>query len=160
MKTNFDIADDLHKLRIPLVGVYNKDKFPQVSRRSGAYVINLQDDYDSSGNNLPGTHWTAMYIEGKKAAYFDSFSFPPPRQIQDFLRPFRPYVVNDKHIQNVMSGVCGSYVVFFLYFMSRYRTLPFDQRYRTFVDLFSDDPLKNRSILEKHLNKLKINLYE
>jgi hypothetical protein len=160
MKTNFQLADDLQKLNVPLVGVFNKDRFPKVPRRNGGYVINMQDDVDSQGNDLSGTHWVALYTEGSKAAYFDSFAFPPPRQVQDYLHSYQPYVINDKQIQSVKSGVCGSYVIFFLWFMSRNRQLPFNQRYRFFIDLFSDDPSKNRILLKKHLDKLKINIYD
>jgi hypothetical protein len=160
MKTNYDLEDDLHKLRVPLVGIYTKDKFPKVPRRNGAYVINLQDDYDSNGVNLMGTHWTCMYVEGKKAGYFDAFGFPPPRQVQDFLKPFRPYLINDKEIQNKTSGVCGSYCVFFCWWMNKHKELPFNERMKIFVDLFSDDVKKNRGILQKRLTPLKIDLYE
>lgn len=160
MKTNIDLGEDLHKIGVPLVGISSKDHFPSVPRRNGGYVINLDDDRDSRGNVKSGTHWVGLYVENKRAAYFDSFSFPPPRQVHEFLKPFRPYIINDLLIQNVLSGVCGSYVVFFLWWMNRHRELPFDQRYRAFVGLFSDDPKKNRSILEKHLDKLKIRLYE
>lgn len=159
MKTNFDLEEELHKLKVPLVGIYTKDKFPKVPRRNGAYIINLDDDYDSQGNNKSGTHWTGLYIEGKKAGYFDSFSFPPPRQVQDFLKPFRPYLVNDKHIQSETSGVCGTYVIFFLWWMNRHKELPFNDRMKIFVDLFSDNPSKNRNILHKHVKPLKIDLY-
>lgn len=159
MKTNYDIADELYKLHVPLVGIYTKDKFPHVPRKNGAYVINLEDDVDSNGKELNGTHWVALYIENKNAGYFDPFSFPPPRQVQDFLKPFRPYLVNDKHIQSEQSSICGTYVVFFLWWMNKHRELPFNDRMKIFVDLFSDNPKKNRKILEKHVKPLKIDLY-
>lgn len=159
MKTNFDLADELHKLHVPLVGIFTKDKFPKVPRRNGGYIINLQDDYDSNGYNLGGTHWTAMFIENNNAGYFDPFGFVPPRQVQDFLKPFRPYLVNDKHIQNEATSVCGTYCIFFLWWMNKHKELPFNDRMKIFVDLFSDNVVKNRGILEKHIKPLKIDLY-
>lgn len=160
MKTNIDISEDLHKLHVPLVGIYNKDKFPNVPRRNGAYVINLDDDTDSMGNDKSGTHWVGMFIEGKHAGYYDSFGFSPPRQVQDFLKPYRPYIINDKHIQNEASGVCGTYVIYFLWWMTNQTKLQFNQRFKAFVELFSDDTKKNRQILSDKIRPLKLDLYE
>lgn len=149
--TNWDLMRDASRLGIPLVGIYNKDKLP-LHLKNGFYIINLQDDYDSNGQDLSGTHWTCFYIEGNQAAYFDSFGFKPPVQVQNFLKPFIPYPYSNKVIQNVNSGVCGKYVVAFMKFMNENRQFKsLKRRLDTFVAMFSNDVLKNRGILFKYV---------
>ena len=72
--TNFQIIDICKRYNIPLNGVYNKDCLPlKRNRQPGSYVINLQDDEDSSGNNLGGSHWIIFYIEKDNCVYFDGY---------------------------------------------------------------------------------------
>jgi len=146
MMTNIELEEETRKYGIPLVGIFNKDTLPK-SPQNGGYIINLQDDYGSDGQDLSGTHWTAFYIEGKKVAYMDSFAFPPPIQVQNFLKPFIPYDYNDKQIQNVSSGHCGMYVISFLKFMTKNKQLPFNQRFQRFLSIYSNNVLKNKTIL-------------
>ena len=46
-------------------GVYSRNSLLKIN--DGAYVINL-DEYESIG-----THWIALYVNGDKVIYFDSF---------------------------------------------------------------------------------------
>ena len=46
--------------------VYSRDNLPN-KVKDGAYVINL-DEYSDIG-----THWVALYVNGKTATYFNSF---------------------------------------------------------------------------------------
>lgn len=152
MMTNWDLMRDASRLNVPLVGIYNKDTIPSNNLKNGFYIINLQDDFDSNGNDLGGTHWTAFQIEGNQAAYFDSFGFRPPVQVQNFLKPFAPYGYSRKLIQNVNSGVCGKYVLAFMKFMNSNRQIrSLKQRLMAFVNLFSPNVLKNRDILLKYV---------
>ena len=50
-------------------GVFPIDLLP--SRQKGSYVINL-DEHDQ-----PGSHWVAVYDDGDKVEYFDSFGVRP-----------------------------------------------------------------------------------
>lgn len=152
MMTNWDLQNEAARRRLPLVGIYNKDQLPP-NPQQGYYIINLQDDLDSMGNDLPGTHWTIVYIEGKHAVYFDSFGFAPPYQVQNFLKPFIPYPYNSQVIQSMRSTVCGKYVLYFMVFMSHNRTRihSLNRRFQAFLKLWSKDVSKNR---EKLLNYL------
>ena len=58
-------------------GVYPIDLLPK--RQQGVYVINL-DKHDE-----PGSHWVAVYDDGKIGEYFDSYGLPP--KYLEFLGP-------------------------------------------------------------------------
>lgn len=153
MITNYQLLEVANKIKIPLVGVYNKDTLPK-QYRDGGYIINLQDSTDEHGNDLPGTHWTAFYLEDKDAAYFDSFGFVPPQQVEDFLKSKYNVLVSHKQIQNVQSEICGYYCLYFIYWMFHYKKLKFADRFHKFVNKFSDDVKKNKTLLEKYIKPL------
>lgn len=151
--TNHQLLDHSIRLGLPLVGIFNKDKLPK-ERKEGFYVINLQDDYDEHGNDLDGTHWTVFLIERNKCAYFDSFGFNPPAQVQLFLKPFLPYPYAKKQIQNPRSEVCGYYVLYWMWFMTRHKNIPIEKRLDKFMDLWSDDHTQNKKLLERYIKPL------
>lgn len=154
MLTNVDLEEQACRLHIPLVGVFSKDQLPR-HRREGGYIVNLQDAADEHGNPLPGTHWTAFYIEKGQAVYFDPFGVWPPRAVQTFLQPFRPWHFSTKQVQNIRSTICGYYVLYFVWFMARNRSLKtVRQRFQAFLRLFSTDVEKNKTLLEKYLKPL------
>jgi len=151
--TNFDIIDICRKLHVPLVGVFSKDKLPY-HRKDGAYVVNMQDDLDINGSLNQGSHWVCFYIWKKQACYFDSFGIIAPRQIQEFLKPYRPYPYNIQQIQDIKTTSCGWYCIFFLYwFHHQNKISSFSKRLELFNQLFDKDVSKNKSILEKLLKK-------
>lgn len=154
--TNWDLENEAWRRRLPLVGIFNKDQLP-ATPRNGFYIINLQDDLDVYGNDLPGTHWTILYIEGKHAVYFDSFGFAPPYQVQNFLKPFIPYPYNTQVIQSMRSTVCGKYVLYFMIFMTRHRKriVQLRRRFNAFLDLWNQDVSKNRERLLEFLSSSK-----
>ena len=86
MITNFDIEEIAKGLKLPIIGVFSKDKLPQ--RRSvGSYYVNMEDHDKGSG-----THWVFMRIfDCGSAVYFDSFGISPPEPVRDFLKPFAPF---------------------------------------------------------------------
>lgn len=147
--TNFQLMEQARKQGLPLVGVFNKDALPSV-RQQGFYIINLSDTENSQGESLPGTHWTVMYIEGKKACYWDSFGFPPPLEAQHFLKPYIPYPYNRHQIQNEKGGYCGVYVLYFMKFMTlnRQKKPSLDTRMKIFSSLFYCE-------VERNLTRLK-----
>ena len=83
-------------------GVFPIDLLP--SRQTGSYVINL-DKHDQ-----PGSHWVAVYDDGEKVEYFDSFGIPPT--CRTFLGSTAVY--STAHIQPLMSNACGFYCVYFI----------------------------------------------
>lgn len=156
MRTNWDLENEAHKYRLPLVGVFTKDQIPKTIQ-NGFYIINLQDDYDSQGNDLMGSHWTVFLIEGKEAVYFDSFGFAPPIEVQNFLKPFLPYPYNTQVVQSMRSTVCGDYVMFFMryMYMNRKNIQSVKRRFENFLRLWDKDVLKNRDKLINYLSKIK-----
>lgn len=160
--TNYDLLGAGIKYDIPIVGIFSKNQLPHSSNiREGGYIINLQNDKDEFGNELGGTHWTGFYVEKNKkgkpdVVYYDSFGAGPPIDVQNFLRPLSPYEYNDEVIQNINSSVCGYYVLYFLWFMSRHKNIVnLDKRFKLFLKLFHKDPEKNLGFLKKYLKEIK-----
>ena len=153
--TNFDLEGHAKRLALPLHGVFSKDQLPPY-HRDGAYIVNLQDSVDEAGNPLGGTHWTGFYIEKGKAVYFDPFGVIAPLSVQHFLRPFKPWLYSEKHIQNIRSEICGYYVLYFIWFMTNHQSKIKDvnQRFKRFLGLFSNDPTKNKTLLQKYIKPL------
>lgn len=149
--TNHQLADICEKHNIPLVGVYSKNDLPQ-KPADGCYIVNLSDSHDANGQQLPGTHWVAFWVEKKKCCYFDSFGIPPPLAVQKLLKPLVRYPYSNITIQNLNSSVCGWYCVDFLAFMDRNRsTKSVDKRFTAYLDKYSYNPEHNRRLLEAHL---------
>lgn len=135
--------------QIPLNDVIPKDRLP-VKLFPGGYILNMSDSMTSTGEPLPGTHWTAFWIpmKGGAPSYFDSFGVSPPRALSNALKT---YSFSTKQIQNVESGICGYYALFFLWWMSKKGG---DKRaFRQFLNMFSSKPEKNREILQENLKK-------
>ena len=136
--TNIELMQEAQKYALPLIGIYNKDELPKVPQQ-GFYIVNLQDARDEYGNDLSGTHWTVIYIEGKKAIYMDTFGFPPPLEVQLLLKAYVPYLHNQQQIQNPKSGYCGVYVLYFMYYMTINRPIipHLNCRFNCFLRLWS-----------------------
>ncbi len=142
MNTNFDLIEKCKRLNITLIGVYCKDELPRV-KRNGCYIVNMQDDYDSeTGEDLPGSHWICFIIKINKAYYFDSFGFPPPEIIKQYLKPYKT-MYNLKEIQSLNSSTCGSYVLAFLIYLTK-----IEWNIESFVKMFDDNTRKNNEILD------------
>ena len=153
--TNIDLLKAAQKYNIPLRSVFSKDQPPDLSA-DGGYIVNLENSKSSSGARLPGSHWTAFWIERGNAVYFDSFGFPPSSNTQFILRKFVPYRYNKIQIQSVNSGICGYYALFFIWWMNHFReSIPnINTRFDKFIMLFNQkQPSKNRQILENLLEK-------
>ncbi len=150
MDTNFDLLRKAEQLRLPLRFIGNKDQLPPYLH-NGTYIINMQDDVDSKGGKLRGTHWVCVYIENKQGVYMDSFGLLPPANVQLWLYPIRPIIISSKQIQNIHSGHCGEYCLSFLRYMFFKRNVPLKKRLHTWLSLFSDDPTHNLKILNRTL---------
>lgn len=149
MLSNTDIEEICDSLKLPLVGVFSKNKLPQV-RHIGSYYINLQDEEDGNG-----THWTWFRIfENGKAVYFDSFGFQLPEDIKEFLKPFAPIPYNNRQIQDINSSYCGWFCLacdyYFTYEAKRKDT---EEDFDDFLNLFSINKIANDKIAMEILDK-------
>jgi len=162
MLSDTDIEVLCEKLELPLVGVFSKDKLPE--RQEGSYYINLQNDADGDG-----THWVfaKIYAEDSEenkvrptdkiysALYFDPFGISPPKEVEAFLKPFAPFPINTKQIQNINSTQCGWYCLICDYTLEHQRHFDTVKRdYKAFLDSWSDNPIDNLKILKHRFKKL------
>lgn len=152
MNTNTDLENIAVKHHILLNDVFMKDEPPQ-QIFYGGYIINLQDAELNKG----GTHWVAVYVppHEKKIAYFDSFGFPPPQSVINWIKStgLRNYKIafNTKQIQNINSGGCGIYCLFFIDFMGKKHKTDIEDDIHEFGELFDDDTTKNLTLLKKYV---------
>jgi hypothetical protein len=137
--TNTTLEEEAHRLGIPLHFCWHKDKLPRLTK-DGLYIINLADEGD------PGTHWTALWKEGKEYCYWDSFGFVPPLEVEEKLPK---YWYNATIIQDPGDGGCGSYCIEFGEFMNDNRGMPVKKRFQAFLNLWFDDFRKNDRILKR-----------
>ena len=69
--------------------------------------------------NLPGSHWIALYVCQKKGYVFDPLGNSPPLQLQHWLnKQGIQWICNLRQLQPTLSVLCGNYCIYFLYFMS------------------------------------------
>lgn len=148
MNTDTQLIEYAKRLHIPLRFIGNKDKLAGFPLQNGAYIVNLQDDVNSNGEDQSGTHWVAFWIEKGKAVYFNSFGIAPPAEIQLYLYRFRPYMYNENQIQNTASGWCGIYVLSFLQSMKSHPDVDLKKRFEKFLYRFSENPRDNLGILK------------
>jgi hypothetical protein len=97
------------------IGVYPSDTFPQISNeRPCSFVWNLAKSNDSG---IYTGHWVAVYITSGNVAYYsDSAGLLIPKEFQTFLASHSKLVkpVFKRRVQDLLSDVCGEYVLFFL----------------------------------------------
>ena len=140
--TNFEIQD-YYQNKPRFIGVYSRDNLPD-KIKDGAYVINL-DEYSDIG-----THWTALYVNNKTAAYFDSFGIEHiPKEVKKFIGN-ENMVTNIYRIQNYDSIMCGYFCIGFIAYMFKGKSLT------DYTNLFSPNNFKKNDdiILNYFLNKL------
>ena len=101
-----------------------------------ACVINLDEYHDI------GTHWVALYVNNKYAAYFDSFGVEHiPKEIEKFIGN-KNITANIFRIQTYDSVMCGYFCIGFIDFMFNGNSLT------DFTNLFSpNDSKKNDDII-------------
>jgi hypothetical protein len=148
--SNTDLKDIALKYKIPLNGVFMKDEPPHTIYEGG-YIINLADNESNNG----GTHWISLYIPSheKTIGYMDSFGFVPPQSVINWIKssPLKNYKIayNTKQIQNINSGGCGIYSLFFIHYMDiLHKSISIEDGIELFGRLFDDDTKKNLTILK------------
>lgn len=156
MITDLEMRRIASEERIPLNGIFLKDK-PPSKLRSGGYIINLDDEATRRG----GTHWVALWIPKKinqPLIYFDSFGFQPPDSIVNMIKrrggPWKNnrIIYNDLQIQDARDGYCGSYCLFFLKIMSRHPMINSSpiEPFNFFKSLWNANPKMNDDLLKKY----------
>lgn len=101
------------------------------NQKTIALVVNTHPD---PTEKIVGEHWIAIYGDNKnpQMEYFDSYGQPPFRD--DFHRFFhhqkRPWIYNQRTLQDEASNACGYYCLFYLLLRCRGHrmkdiTLPF-----------------------------------
>lgn len=148
--SDIDLKEIALKYKIPLNDVFMKDE-PPSKIYEGGYIINLADAESENG----GTHWVALYIPtfGNVIGFMDSFGFIPPQSVINWIKfsGLNGYKLayNIKQIQNINSGGCGIYSLFFIDFMSRlHQNVSIEDGIEKFGCLFDDNSTKNLTILK------------
>lgn len=146
MITDYDIKVICEKLNLPIKGVFTKDELPK-NPKNGSYYINM-DNSDGEG-----THWVFAKISDGKSCYFDSFGVGMPKEVNEFLSDYKPIISSDKQIQSIRSGTCGWYCVACDYYLEN-EMGSLKKKFEEYIDLWSDNPIKNNEILKKFFKPL------
>jgi len=140
--SDLDISNYCFELKLPLKKILMRDEIKD-NLKEGFYVINL----DTSDNS--GTHWTVCYSHPLKSSYFDSYGFVPPLELE---KKIKPYIYNDKDIQDWNSEACGWYCIAFIKFLhdKTDKKLAFEE----FLKLFKCNTKENDKILREYLKDI------
>ena len=145
MLTNYQIIDLAQRMRIPLEGVFFKSQLQDMKLQfNKSYIINLEDEYDSDGQENMGSHYTTFqynkYPDGEhKVIYFDSFGANAPKEVLEFCK-VKAIPHNTKDIQSLMNEACGWFCLGFLHFINAWEGRSKDLYYdcEWFSSLFHD----------------------
>lgn len=150
MLSDGDLEKLCDKLELPIVGVFSKNLLPS-ERILGSYYINLQNSDDGAG-----THWVfAKIFPDEKAIYFDSFGVGMPKEVEEFLSPFKPIPFNTRQIQDLPTTQCGYYCLACDYYTENLRTQSnIEDDYENFISIWSGDPKQNLSRLRDFFKPL------
>ena len=138
--TNIQLTDLADKMGLPLNDILMRDEMNEL-KDGGFYIINL----DTSNNN--GTHWTALYFHPLQSYYCDSFGFVPPLEVEQRIKP---YLYNNKDIQDFNSEACGYYCLAFIKFL--YDKNDKELAFKEFLKMFGKKTIENDNILKKYLD--------
>ena len=135
LTTNEQLIRLAKRFGIPLNAVISKNHLYDMTPMKGGYIVNMEDSDEGSGS-----HWVAIWFDSlnKIPLYFDSFGIDPPIAIIDFMKKVNDKCIfSSKEIQNINSGFCGQYCLFFLHQMSK-NNGKVEKKYKNFIDLFDD----------------------
>lgn len=124
------------------IGIFASNELPLITKLPCAFIVNTEKHYED------GEHWLAFYFnEFKEAIFFD-----PTGKNADFFgmenyleKQSISWTYNKFRIQSYFSEYCGQICLFFLFKMCR------DNSLINFVNLFSDDYIKNEKYILKYL---------
>lgn len=119
--------------------------------KEGPYIINV-------GEDDVGTHWVGAVKNKNEVYYFDSFGVPAPEVIEDLFQmkgDYKNYNFNPYQIQRIGDGLCGQYVVLFLYWMTGTKRQPSVDKFKDFLLLLNlEQPKHNPELVRKYLKQL------
>ena len=105
-------------------------------------------------HDKPGEHWVALYKEGERLSFFDSFG----RRMEEFEEPFASIMrdfssrlqvtSNRMQYQNIFTDTCGLWSIY--YILTRVWNVSFSG--------FTNDTFENEKELERQLNIIGIDL--
>ena len=175
MITDKHLWSIIKKKRIPVNDIFMKDNPPNNIKPNG-YIINLQDTTNAEGIQNNGTHWVAIFaprLPREDIIYFDSFGFAIPQSLINWIRmkggiyKNSRIVSNDKQIQDIDTGYCGIYSLFFIDFMNKVGSYAPLRTHRhqaelehmnsikaleKFIRLWSDDTQDNLNLLRQFVD--------
>ena len=137
--TDIQLTELAKKLNLPLENILMRDEMNEL-KNDGFYIINL----DTSENT--GTHWTSMYKHPLQSYYFDSYGFVPPLEVEIKIKP---YLYNERDIQDWNSKACGWFCIAFIIFLCDKNDKEIASK--EFLNLFSRDTKENDEKLKKNL---------
>src|SRR2546425_634596 len=120
--SNFQIINQYKKFKIRhFKGVFMRNELVDKidltlsvnTKANECFILNL----DHSSNT--GTHWTCIFIETGMCYYFDSFGFPPPVEVEEYLRKFDKRYYNSFEIQKINQVICGHFCIYVLVKLNR-----------------------------------------
>jgi hypothetical protein len=171
MLSNLDIERICDKLKLPIIGVFSKDTLPDKKEgKIGSYYINLQNHNEGSG-----THWVMCKIycdderdnesfavdkKGKRvyrcgAIYFDPFGIGMPREVEEFLSPFKPVAYSTRQIQSVHTSQCGWYCILCDYTLeNKQHSETYLEDFEKFLNMWSEKQNENLTLLKSYFKPL------
>jgi hypothetical protein len=120
-------------------------------------------------HDQPGSHWVCAFVDivGKAAYYFDSYGYPPPPEVEAFLRRCKEQGCDDVFFNDIRhqrkGSECGMYCLFVVICLLRGR--PFydicskivdDDTMNSFRDILFATETPRRAAIEKALPRLCI----
>jgi hypothetical protein len=153
ISSDTELEDVAESIGLKLNAIVSKDELNNMTPKQGAWIINMQDNTDSTGKSLGGTHWTGIWIEGKYAVAFDPFGLPPSANIEVFLSTGYNDIYPDQDIQDINTGWCGYYTLFFLWYMNAHKHTPVKLKLSKFLNLWSDDTSQNLGRLKNYIRR-------
>ena len=132
----------LPSTRRVFLGTYPIDKLPKKPDGPFALVINY-DPHDE-----PGSHWVALYSDGKNAHFHDSYGLPPLRlRIAMFLDPME-YSATATRVQSKRSRACGYHAVAFIIKRAEGMSV------KTFLNKFGKDYRANDVLVRRFVHQV------
>jgi hypothetical protein len=138
-----EIKEICLKFNLPLENILMRDEIKKHLNKDGFYIINL----DTSKNE--GTHWTVVFYHPLKSLYNDSFGFVPPLELEEKIKP---YIYNNKDLQDWNSDACGWYAIAFIKFLHDKNDK--EKAFKEYLNLFKNNTKENDAILKNYLKDI------
>jgi hypothetical protein len=165
MLTNLQVEDLAERMGVHLEPVVFKSELATMTLRyNKSYIINLEDEFDDTGEKNGGSHYVAFQVnhyldKADEHVYFDSYGCAPPNEVLEFCK-LKAIPYSEIDVQSIMADCCGWFCLAFLHFINswegRSKNLYQDAEHFTslFKDLNKDDDWKyNEFVLKQFFKK-------